>query len=65
MSSLQRCIVECVGSDGGMFGRTLVDYALHTLRLLAAQPGKKAVARVIETPHPYENNMVSFELVYP
>lgn len=56
-------MVECVKSSrGGAFGRSLVDCALDALRKLAALPGKKTLARVIETPHPYENNMVRYRL---
>lgn len=62
MTALKLRVVECVrGSGGGAFGRSLVEYALGSLRKLAAQPGTRALARVLETPHPYENNMVRIE----
>ncbi|CAN0424016.1 unnamed protein product, partial [Ectocarpus sp. 12 AP-2014] len=49
---------ERVASEGGgAFGGCLTGHALGALRNLAAQPRIKAVARVFETPHPYQNNM--------
>lgn len=60
MSTLRLRIGECVaGEGGGAVGRCLVEHALGALRRLAAQPGTKATARVYETPHPYQNKMVS------
>lgn len=60
MSTLRERVRECVVSEGGgAVGRCLVGHALGSLRRLAAQPGTKAVARVFETPHPYQNMMVS------
>lgn len=60
MSTLRQRVGECVaGAGGGAVGRCLVGHALGALRRLAAQPGTKATARVFETPHPYQNQMVS------
>lgn len=60
MSALRQRVGECIaGETGGAAGRCLASHALGTLRRLAAQPGTKAVARVFETPHPYQNRMVS------
>lgn len=59
-STLRQHVGERVASEGGgAFGGCLTGHALGALRNLAAQPGIKAVARVFETPHPYQNNMVS------
>lgn len=60
MSVLGQRVGECVrGEDGGVLGRCLAGHALDALRKLAARAGTRAVARVFETPHPYQNNMVS------
>lgn len=59
MRTLRQRVGECVaGEGGGAVGGCLVVHALDTLRRLSAQPGTKAVARVLETPHPYHNKMV-------
>ncbi|CAN0011735.1 unnamed protein product, partial [Ectocarpus sp. 12 AP-2014] len=56
--TLKQHMSERVASEGGgAFGGCLTGHALGALRNLAAQPRIKAVARVFETPHPYQNNM--------
>lgn len=60
MSVLKRCVIQCVGGEGGAaLGRSLVGHALDTLRECTAHPGPRAVACVLETTHPYQNRMVS------
>ena len=60
MCTLRQRVGECAaGEGGGAAGRCLVGHALGALRRLAAQPGTKAISRVFETPHPYQNRMVS------
>ena len=64
MRALRSRVVECVrGETGGSeLGRCLAGHALQCLRESAARPGPRALACVFETPHPYDNNMVSLSL---
>ncbi|CAM9323533.1 unnamed protein product, partial [Ectocarpus fasciculatus] len=66
-STLKQRVGEYVASEGGgAFGGCLAGHALGALRNLAVQPGIKAVARVFETPHPYQNNMnVEWDVYLP
>ncbi|CAN0355595.1 unnamed protein product [Ectocarpus sp. 6 AP-2014] len=66
-STLKQHVGERVAREGGgAFGGCLTGHALGALRNLAAQPRIKAVARVFETPHPYQNNMnVEWDVYLP
>ncbi|CAM9151445.1 unnamed protein product, partial [Scytosiphon promiscuus] len=67
MISLRKRVSECLGGEGGgTAGRHLVGRALGALGDLTARPGMKAIARVFETPHPYENKMnISWKVHLP
>lgn len=61
MTVLWQRVGECVQAEGEVeLGKSLVECALSALRKLATPSGTRAVARILETPHPYRNKMVGF-----